>query len=518
MNHRLELGVLALSLALALSIGAMGGCGDDDGASSSGEGESTDPGTGPRRTTTPPGADGPVVTEESEIDRLFPLYGAVTGTRIRIFSEASEEAPVVGWLRTGAKIRLSGDTQRGPECRAGYAQVWPTGWVCTAEGIESREADVDIETPTLEGWKEDQTEEAASRGALVLPPGPRDQPLPYDYYFVKETTVPEYHRLPSRNEQRAALAFAAHYEELLGFNERRAAAYLGGETGNGPTGTAIAARYLDRGFMIAGSGVELRASRRFVRTTGGRFIKQSQLEERNGSDFHGVELGEEVQLPVAWALRTGRPWRQREADDGTVSFHEDSDAEPIERQTFLDGWTGQRNMGGQVMHDIGGDRYLRAWFATVAERIDRPDEVGADEPWVHIDLSAQTLVLYQGDEALFATLISSGIEDNETPIGIFEIQNKHITTTMANIGPDADSDRYRIEDVPWTQYFDGSIALHAAFWHTRFGMPRSHGCINMAPADAHRVFGATWPEVPESWHGISTDQTPFRGSHVVVTE
>ncbi|MBW2464721.1 MAG: L,D-transpeptidase, partial [Deltaproteobacteria bacterium] len=414
MNRRHELRVLALSVALALALAATVGCGDDDGAASGGEGESGEPGTAPRGTTTPAGADGPVVTEESEIDRIFPLHGAVTGTRLRIFSEANEEAPVVGWLRTGAKIRLSGDTQRGPECRAGYSQVWPTGWVCTAEGIEA--------------------EEAASRGALVLPPGPRDQPLPYDYYFVKETTVPEYHRLPSRNEQRAALAFAAHYEELLGFNSARAAAYLGGETGTGPAGTAIAARYLDRGFMIAGSGIELRASRRFVRTTGGRFIKQSQLEARNGSDFHGVELGEEFQLPVAWALRTSRPWRQREADDGTVSFHEDSDAEPIERQTFLDGWAGQRNIGGQVMHDIGGDRYLRAWFAAVAEPLDRPDEVGADEPWVHVDLSAQTLVLYHGDEATFATLISSGIEDNETPIGVFEIRNKHITTTMANIG------------------------------------------------------------------------------------
>lgn len=511
MDRRQSFRVLSLSAAL---VGALAGCGDDAAASP----DDGEPETDAPATTTPPGADGPVVTEESEIDRLFPVHGAVTGTRLRIFSEASEEAPVVGWLRTGARIRLSREKQPATGCRGGFSQVWPTGWVCTAEGIESRDELIEVEEPSLEGWKEDQVEGAAARGALVLPPGPRDEPLPYDYYFVKETTVPEYHRLPSRNEQRAALAFAAHYEELLSFNERRAAAYLGGETGNGPPGTAIAARYLDRGFMVASGGVELRASRRFVRTTGGRFIKQSQLEGRTGADFRGVELGEDVQLPVAWALRTGRPWVRREADDGTVTFHEDDEAEPIERQTFLDGWAGQSNMGGQVMHDIGASRYLRAWFATVAERIDRPSEVGAEEPWVHVDLSAQTLVLYQGDEPRFATLISSGIEDNETPIGVFEIQNKHVTTTMANIGPDADSDRYRIEDVPWTQYFDGSIALHAAFWHTRFGMPRSHGCINMAPADAHRVFGSTWPAVPESWHGISTDQTPFRGSHVVVTE
>jgi len=497
---------LVASLALA--------CSDDTEE----EGQGTEQPAEAPRTTTPPGADGPVVTEQSEIDRLFPLHGAVTGTRLRIFSEASAESTVVGWLRIGARIRLARDTSPGPECRGGYAQVWPTGWVCTAEGVETRDGEVEIEEPSPEGWKNDQVEDATARGAVVLPPGPNDAPLPYDYYYVKETTVPEYHRLPSRNEQRAALAFAAHYEELLGFNERRARQYMEGETAGGPTGTTIAARYLDRGFMVASNGVELRASRRFVRTTGGRFIKQSQLETRSGSEFHGVELGEERSLPVAWTVRTSRPQIRREAEDGTITFRDDPEAEAIPRQTLLEEWTERSNMGGQVMHAIGGERYIRAWFASVAERIDRPAEVAEGEPWVHVDLSEQTLVLYHGDAPVYATLISSGIEDNETPLGIFEIRHKHVTTTMANIGPDADSDRYRIEDVPWTQYFEGSIALHAAFWHTRFGMPRSHGCVNMAPIDAHRVFGDTWPEVPESWHGISTDQTPFRGSHVVVTE
>ncbi len=470
------------------------------------------------RTTTPPGADGPVVTEQSEIDRLYPRYGAVTTTLLKIYSEPNDESTTVGWLRIGAKVRLSAEERPGAGCRGGFAQVWPTGFVCTDEGIEARTEPIEIEEPTLEGWKEDQVEQAAARGALVLPPGPRDEPLPYDYYYVKETTVPEYHRLPSRNEQRAALAFAAHYEELLALNERRAERYMAGEGEGGPSGTAIAARYLDRGFMVASNGVEVRAFRYFVRTTGGRYIKQSQLEERSGSDFHGVELGEERQLPVAWAVRTSRPWVKTEDAEGNVSFHEDEEAEPIERQTFLEGWTERSNMGGQVMHAIGNDQYLRAWFASVAERIDRPQEVAEDEPWVHVDLSEQTLVLYHGDTPVYATLVSTGIEDNETPTGIFEIRDKHVTNTMANIGPDASSDRYRIEDVPWTQYFEGSFALHAAFWHTRFGMPRSHGCVNMAPTDAHRVFQDTWPELPESWDGISTDQTPFRGSHVVVTE
>ena len=77
-------------------------------------------------------------------------------------------------------------------------------------------------------------EQAEARGALVLPPPARDAPMPYDYWYIRENTVPEYHRLPSRNEQRAALAKAARYRALLEINEQRAARYLRGESQDGP--------------------------------------------------------------------------------------------------------------------------------------------------------------------------------------------------------------------------------------------------------------------------------------------
>lgn len=448
-------------------------------------------------------------------DAEFPRHGVVTATQIRVHVAPGEDGTVVGWLRAGSRVRVAAETREVGGCR--WHRIEPVGWVC-GEGLEVRDQEIPIEHPTDEGWKDGQAEEAAARGALVLPPVARDEPLPYDYFYVKEPTVPEYHRLPSRNEQRAALAKAARYRELLAIDPRRADLYLRGERDDGPPGTAVTARYLDRGFYVASNGKEVRAFRTFVRTTQGRYIKQAQLEPRTGHDFQGVELGEGVQLPIAWTTRTSRPRVLVEGD--TVSWRDDEEMEPWPRQTRLEGWRERRNIGGSTMHVIetdAGTRYLRSWFVAVAERIDRPEEVAEDEPWVHVDLSEQTLVLYEGDTPVFATLVSTGVEGNETPTGVFEIRRKHVTDTMANIGGDAD-DRYRIEDVPWTQYFEGSFALHAAFWHTRFGLPRSHGCVNMTPADAHRVFRATWPRLPDGWHGVSTDGTEFRGSHVVVTD
>ncbi|MFK7986210.1 MAG: L,D-transpeptidase, partial [Sandaracinaceae bacterium] len=199
----------------------------------------------------------------------------------------------------------------------------------------------------------------------------------------------------------------------------------------------------------------------------------------------------------------------------------DEEAEPWERQTRLTGWQERRNIGGHIMHVLetdDGPRYLRAWFASVAERVDRPDGVAEDEPWVHVDLSEQTLVMYRGETPIYATLVSTGVEEHATPTGLFPIHQKHVTDTMSNIGPDASDDRYSIEDVPWTQYFEGSVALHTAFWHTRFGLPRSHGCVNMAPADAHWVFQRTWPEIPDGWHGVSAREGDLPASHVLVTD
>ena len=155
---------------------------------------------------------------------------------------------------------------------------------------------------------------------------------------------------------------------------------------------------------------------------------------------------------------------------------------------------------------------------SVIEAIEVPFEIEPGEPWIHVDISSQSLVIYRGDTPVYATLVSTGIDGHDTPIGTFTIHKKAITDTMANLGPDAGDDAYRIQDVPWTQYFEGSFALHTAFWHHRFGLRRSHGCVNLAPADAHRVFRETWPRIPDGWHAVSTDRTGFRASRVHVTE
>ncbi|MDB5214457.1 MAG: hypothetical protein JWO86_2384, partial [Myxococcaceae bacterium] len=76
---------------------------------------------------------------------------------------------------------------------------------------------------------------------------------------------------------------------------------------------------------------------------------------------------------------------------------------------------------------------------------------------------------------------------------------------------------YSIEDVPWIMYFNGSYALHGAFWHNNFGKTKSHGCVNMAPQDAKAIFAWTEPHLPDGWHGVmSTTEKP--GTRVIIHE
>ena len=140
------------------------------------------------------------------------------------------------------------------------------------------------------------------------------------------------------------------------------------------------------------------------------------------------------------------------------------------------------------------------------------------EKWIDINVTKQLLVAYEGEKPVYATLVSTGeagLDDpattKSTKRGIFRIHTKHISATMAS---DEVGEEFELRDVPYVQYFDKEgYALHGAYWHDRFGVPKSHGCINLAPEDARRIFHWTEPQVPAGWHGVLL---PLRGTILFV--
>ena len=104
---------------------------------------------------------------------------------------------------------------------------------------------------------------------------------------------------------------------------------------------------------------------------------------------------------------------------------------------------------------------------------------------------------------VFATLVSTGKgregSATATPRGTSRIWVKLFTSNMDNLEDEDATRYYRMEDVPWVQFFAKGVGLHGAFWHRSFGHVRSHGCVNLAPLDAQRLFFWTTPRVPAGW-------------------
>jgi hypothetical protein len=126
--------------------------------------------------------------------------------------------------------------------------------------------------------------------------------------------------------------------------------------------------------------------------------------------------------------------------------------------------------------------------------------IPAGAKWVLVDLSQQTLTAYEGETAVYATLISGGKnhKDSQTHAGLYQVEHKMAYSDMHG-EPD---DPYDVDRVPYTLYFNKDEALHGTYWHNRFGSPASHGCINLALADARWLFDWAPPQLPESWHTI----------------
>lgn len=116
--------------------------------------------------------------------------------------------------------------------------------------------------------------------------------------------------------------------------------------------------------------------------------------------------------------------------------------------------------------------------------------IGADERWIDVNLSAQTVIAMIGSELAHVALTTTGAPGWETPTGEFRILRRvyNETMTSASLGIPADREYYHLENVLFTQYFTNEgHALHLNYWRpdSYFGnIPSSHGCAGLRYADA----------------------------------
>jgi Uncharacterized protein conserved in bacteria len=108
------------------------------------------------------------------------------------------------------------------------------------------------------------------------------------------------------------------------------------------------------------------------------------------------------------------------------------------------------------------------------------------ESWLDVNLSKQTAALYSGDTKLITYSISSGTSITPTLPGTFRVWHKMRIQTMQGA---INGEAYIVPDVEWISYFDSDgRAFHATYWHNNFGVPMSHGCINMTYEAAEALY------------------------------
>jgi hypothetical protein len=539
-----------------------------------------------------------------------------------VYREPRDTSRKLGYLRAGAKVARSEEPAGKAGCPGGWYQVEPRGYVCAGD-----DASIDPEDPMVRA--------ATKRPNLKTA-------LPYHYAFVR-AVLPLYVRVPNEAEQfRSEFKLQEHldwYKEnegsvtkvLLGANdialdERGVAipgkkigelgiaknsqeigigALLGGETDADPipwwladgkravpniadykvTETSVfadrARRHTGLALVASFSGGPTALNRRFAVTTDMRLAPATKIKPDTASPWHGVELGGELTLPLAFVRGHG-------ARSYKVTKNKAIAAEELEHRAIF-ALTGRmktaegvkyyktKDHGWLSQQDVGLAVAPATW----------PEDAEKGKKWIEIAIGAQTLVLWEGKKPVYATLISSGqagIDDPKkttaTVRGVFRIRNKHITATMdsnerSSVGggkpmavasatnddekadargakgskkkadkkdkeaPELDAHgkkiptkgdgeygvtkrrgegTFQLRDVPYIQYFENGYALHAAYWHDVFGTPRSHGCVNLAPIDAHRIFFWTDPPVPDGWHAVNAGEDFGEGTLVIIHE
>ncbi|MCG8553899.1 MAG: L,D-transpeptidase [Proteobacteria bacterium] len=367
-----------------------------------------------------------------------------------VFRRPRDNSLVAGIVRRGTSVGIRSH-EPGSGCKGGrWYQVVPRGYVCTRQGfnVSSRYR------PELQSAVPD-----VSRS------------LPYRYAKAVRG-APRYYRRPSPSEERSAQT-----------------AIQGAKHAKLPD---VVSTIMDGAYFLAFPSDSKPEQRGFVQTVRGRVVRTRDLQQLPAARMRGELLSSARALPLAFVHLKSAVVR-RQVPGGT---RDEGRAEQFARfhvaETFLD-------ESGEYLVSDGGHLVGRE-AVRIARRIARPAAIPRQTKWIHIDLGEQTLVAYEDDRPVYATLVSSGKPPNDTPPGTFRIREKHISITMS--GPDPDVKYYEVEEAPWTMYYHDGFALHGAYWHNEFGNVRSHGCTNLPPGDARWLWHWVEPDLPAGWHGV----------------
>ncbi|HLU10668.1 MAG TPA: L,D-transpeptidase [Oceanobacillus sp.] len=216
-----------------------------------------------------------------------------------------------------------------------------------------------------------------------------------------------------------------------------------------------------------------------------QWVRTEFLSVARPSRFAGVTLPEEpLPYPFGWILWNVVPSRTPGAEptDGDLA---------LLRYTLVNLYSSVE-VDGWRWYQVGVDQWVHQTLIGKYIPVERPAEVDT-EKWVSVDLYEQVVIAYENEKPVFVTLVSSGLAEWPTNEGLFHVYVRYPRTIMS--GAEGQEDFYYLEEVPWTQYFDGDIGLHGTYWHDGFGYRHSHGCVNLSITDSYWLYNWAASEI-----------------------
>ncbi len=334
--------------------------------------------------------------------------------------------------------------RRGAGCSGRYLSIGPSAWVCE-DAVEL------APTPFID---------ANYRALRAQPDG-----LPFRYYFIGPDGSFAYKRLSAAD-------------------------------------TGAPDMQLEPGFAIAVVEERIVEGNRYGRTHNELWVPMRDVGPARTIAFRGEQIPRDgtAALSFGWIV----------VDNADVFASPNPGAKKIdhrsrfERVPFFE----EKSSGSSSFARIGDGAWVRSSELRHPSLGEPPAEVDvtSGDRWIDVHLESQTLVAYEGKQPVFATIVSTGKgregSATATPRGTFRIWAKLFTSNMDNLEDEGAHRYYRMEDVPWVQYFSKGVGLHGAFWHRSFGHVRSHGCVNLAPIDAEWLFWWTTPHMPAGWTAV----------------
>lgn len=143
----------------------------------------------------------------------------------------------------------------------------------------------------------------------------------------------------------------------------------------------------------------------------------------------------------------------------------------------------------------------------------------SEEKRIEVDLTNQRLYAFEGGKMVYNFLVSTG-KWGKTPTGIFHIWVKLRATKMSG-GSQALHTYYYLPNVPYVMFFANDevpkwkgFSLHGTYWHSNFGRPMSHGCVNMKTEEVAQLYQWARPDLQGKSSIYANDDNP--GTQVVI--